>query len=51
MQRALYAQLQQFPGQQKEILDFFRNTPGAAASLRAPILKKRSSISCWLKLT
>src|SRR3546814_2566703 len=39
MQRALYAQLQQFPGQQKEILDFFRNTPGASASLRAPIFE------------
>ncbi|MBO3760083.1 trigger factor [Ciceribacter sp. L1K22] len=41
MQRALYAQLQQFPGQQKEILDFFRNTPGAAASLRAPIFEEK----------
>ena len=37
MQRSLFAQLQQFPGQEKQILDFFRNTPGAAASLRAPI--------------
>ncbi|MCL6707966.1 trigger factor [Pseudomonas sp. R2.Fl] len=41
MQRALYAQLQQFPGQQKEILDFFRNTPGASASLRAPIFEEK----------
>lgn len=41
MQRALYAQLQQFPGQQREILDFFRNTPGAAASLRAPIFEEK----------
>jgi trigger factor len=41
MQRALYAQLQQFPGQQKEILDFFRKTPGASASLRAPIFEEK----------
>ena len=41
MQRALFAQLQQFPGQQKEILDFFRNTPGASASLRAPIFEEK----------
>lgn len=41
MQRALYTQLQQFPGQQREILDYFRNTPGAAASLRAPIFEEK----------
>ncbi|MBB4347883.1 MULTISPECIES: trigger factor [Rhizobiaceae] len=41
LQRALYAQLQQFPGQQKEILDFFRNTPGASNSLRAPIFEEK----------
>jgi len=41
MQRALYAQLQQFPGQEKQILDFFRNTPGASASLRAPIFEEK----------
>ncbi len=41
MQRALYAQLQQFPGQEKQILDFFRKTPGASASLRAPIFEEK----------
>ena len=41
MQRALYDQLRQFPGQQKEILDYFRNTPGASASLRAPIFEEK----------
>lgn len=41
MQRSLFAQLQQFPGQEKQILDFFRNTPGAAASLRAPIFEEK----------
>ncbi|MCM2399738.1 trigger factor [Rhizobium sp. S153] len=41
MQRALFAQLQQFPGQEKQILDFFRNTPGASASLRAPLFEEK----------
>ena len=41
MQRALYDQLRQFPGQEKQIIDFFRNTPGAAASLRAPIFEEK----------
>lgn len=41
MQRSLFAQLQQFPGQEKQILDFFRNTPGASASLRAPIFEEK----------
>lgn len=35
MQQSLYAQLRQFPGQEKQILDYFQKTPGAAASLRA----------------
>ena len=41
MQRALYDQLRQFPGQEKEILEFFRNTPGASANLRAPIFEEK----------
>lgn len=50
MQRALFQQLQQFPGQQKEILDFFRNTPAlplrcALRSLKKVIDKLLSEIS------
>lgn len=41
MQQSLFQQLRQFPGQEKEILDYFRNTPGAAASLRAPIFEEK----------
>ncbi|MDO9415368.1 trigger factor [Pararhizobium sp.] len=41
MQRSLYEQLRQFPGQEKEILDYFQKTPGAAASLRAPIFEEK----------
>lgn len=46
MQRALYAQLQQFPGQQKEILDFFRNTPALPPPCARRSSKRRSSTSC-----
>ncbi|MDX3925465.1 MAG: trigger factor [Shinella sp.] len=41
MQRSLYDQLRQFPGQEKDILEYFQKTPGAAASLRAPIFEEK----------
>ncbi len=41
MQRALFEQLRQSPGQEKQIIEFFRNTPGAAASLRAPLFEEK----------
>lgn len=41
MQRSLFEQLRQFPGQEKEILDYFRKTPGASASLRAPLFEEK----------
>lgn len=41
MQRSLFEQLRQFPGQEKEIMDYFQKTPGAAASLRAPIFEEK----------
>ena len=41
MQQSLYQQLRQFPGQEREILDYFQKTPGAAASLRAPIFEEK----------
>ncbi|OJF89934.1 trigger factor [Pararhizobium antarcticum] len=41
MQRSLYEQLRQFPGQEKEIIDYFQKTPGAAASLRAPLFEEK----------
>ncbi|WP_176083221.1 trigger factor [Martelella sp. HB161492] len=41
LQRALYDQMRQYPGQEQEILKFFRETPGAAASLRAPIFEEK----------
>ncbi|APO74640.1 trigger factor [Rhizobium etli 8C-3] len=41
MQRAIYEQLRQYPGQEKQILEFFRSQPGAAASIRAPIFEEK----------
>lgn len=42
MQQALMAQVRQYPGQEKEIYDFFRNTPDAVASLRAPLFEEKT---------
>jgi len=41
MQRALYEQVRQFPGQERQIMEYFQKTPGAAASLRAPIFEEK----------
>ena len=41
LQRALAQQMQQYPGQQEEILNFFRSNPDAVASLRAPIFEEK----------
>jgi len=41
LQNAVYAQLRQFPGQEKEVLEYFRRTPEAVAGLRAPIFEEK----------
>lgn len=41
LQAAIFDQVRQYPGQEKEIMNFFRNTPGAIASLRAPIFEEK----------
>ncbi len=41
MQRAIYEQLRQYPGQEKQILEFLSSQPGAAASIRAPIFEEK----------
>ena len=41
LQRALMAQVRQYPGQEKEIYEFFRSNPDAVASLRAPIFEEK----------
>lgn len=42
LQRALFEQVRQFPGQEKEIYEYFQKTPGAAQSLRAPIFEEKT---------
>ena len=41
LQRALYEQVRQYPGQEKEIYEFFRANPDAVGSLRAPIFEEK----------
>ena len=39
--RAIVERARQFPGREKELWDYFRNNPGALASLRAPIFEEK----------
>ena len=41
LQRAVYDQVRQYPGQEQQIYEFFRNTPDAVGSLRAPIFEEK----------
>ena len=41
MQQALMAQVQQYPGQEKQIYEFFQNNPDALGGLRAPIFEDK----------
>ncbi|AQS41293.1 MAG: Trigger factor [Candidatus Tokpelaia hoelldobleri] len=41
LQRAVYDQVRQYPGQEKEIFEFFQRTPDAVANLRAPIFEEK----------
>jgi len=41
VQRALAAQLRQFPGQEQAVLDYYRNDPDAVGALRAPIFEEK----------
>jgi trigger factor len=41
MQAAVYQQVQQYPGQEQEILNYFREHPDAIAGLRAPIYEDK----------
>ena len=42
LQRALYDQVRQFPGQEKQIYEYFQKAPGAVATLRAPIFEEKT---------
>jgi len=41
LQSALEARVRQFPSQAQQLLDYYRNTPGAIASLQAPIFEEK----------
>ena len=41
MQQALMQQVQQYPGQEKEIYEFFQKNPDAIGGLRAPIFGRK----------
>jgi trigger factor len=41
VQRALSAQLRQFPGREQAVLDYYKDNPEAIASLRAPIFEEK----------
>ena len=39
--QALFARIRQFPGQEKQVYDFYRNNPQALAELRAPLFEEK----------
>jgi trigger factor len=41
VQRALAAQMRQFPGQEQALVEYYRNNPDAVAGLRAPIFEDK----------
>ncbi len=41
VQRALVDRIRQFPGQEKQVYDFYKENPEALASLRAPIFEEK----------
>ncbi len=41
LQQALYQQVQQYPGQEKQVYEFFQSNPDAVGGLRAPIFEEK----------
>ena len=41
LQNALMARMRQFPGQEKMVIDYYRNNPGAMMELRGPIFEQK----------
>ncbi|MFK7901356.1 MAG: trigger factor [Nitratireductor sp.] len=41
LQKAVYDQVRQYPGQEQQIFDYFRQNPDAVAGLRAPIYEEK----------
>jgi trigger factor len=41
MQKAIYDQVRQYPGQEQQVFDYFREHPDAVAGLRAPLYEEK----------
>ncbi len=41
LRNALFAEARRFPGQEKMVYEYFQNTPGAIAQLRAPLFEDK----------
>jgi trigger factor len=41
MQRALMDQVRQYPGQEKQVWEFYQKNPNALASVRAPLYEEK----------
>ena len=39
--RAIYTEASRYPGQEKQVVEYFKKTPAALASLRAPIFEDK----------
>ncbi len=42
LQRSLYAHVRQFPGQEQQVLDYYKSNPTAIQELRAPIFEDKT---------
>ncbi len=41
LQNALMARMRQFPGQEKQVIDYYRKNPGAMVELRGPLFEQK----------
>ena len=41
LQQALFNRMRQFPGQEKQVIDYYRKNPGAMMELRGPIFEQK----------
>ena len=41
LQRAMFSQVQRFPGQEQVVLDFYRNNPSAVSQFEGPIMENK----------
>jgi trigger factor len=51
LQQALFSRMRQFPGQEKQVVDYYRKNPGAMMELRGPIFEQKVVDSIVAKST